>query len=186
MLRSNLIPAEVKPLKVLLVEDNLSLAKLYVSFLQAEPVVLNHVATGQSAMDAIRAEKPSVVLLDLQLPDMNGIDILNWIQDDAIDTAVIVVTADGSLSTAVEAMKAGALDFLVKPFNKERLLITASQCVGTATPVCDRGKGQRRLSTRILLRFHRRVGLDAGCVSGHRFRGTEQGNRFHHGRKRNG
>ncbi len=124
MLRSNLIPAEVKPLKVLLVEDNLSLAKLYVSFLQAEPVALQHVATGQDAKEAIRKERPSIVLLDLQLPDMNGIDILNWLQKDAIDTAVIVVTADGSLSTAVEAMKAGALDFLVKPFNQERLVIT--------------------------------------------------------------
>ncbi|WP_282608096.1 sigma-54 dependent transcriptional regulator [Pelagibius sp. Alg239-R121] len=124
MLRSNLIPAEVKPLKVLLVEDNLSLAKLYVSFLQAEPVILNHVANGEDAIEAIKSDQPSVVVLDLQLPDMNGIEILNWIQDDGIDTAVIVVTADGSLSTAVEAMKAGALDFLVKPFNQERLLVT--------------------------------------------------------------
>ncbi|TQV79021.1 sigma-54-dependent transcriptional regulator [Denitrobaculum tricleocarpae] len=124
MLRSNLIPAEVKPLKVLLVEDNLSLANLYVNFLQAEPVALSHVATGSEAMTAIRNERPSVVFLDLQLPDMNGIEILNWIQNDGIDAAVIVVTADGSLSTAVEAMKAGALDFLVKPFNRERLVVT--------------------------------------------------------------
>lgn len=124
MLRSNLIPAEVKPLRVLLVEDNLSLANLYVNFLQAEPVILTHVATGSEAIKAIKAEEPSVVFLDLQLPDMNGIEILNWIQSDGIDTAVIVVTADGSLSTAVEAMKAGALDFLVKPFNRERLVVT--------------------------------------------------------------
>lgn len=124
MLRSNLIPEEVKPLRVLLVEDNLSLANLYVNFLQAEPVVLSHVPTGSEAIKAIQNERPSVVFLDLQLPDMNGIEILNWIRNDGIDTAVIVVTADGSLSTAVEAMKAGALDFLVKPFNRERLVVT--------------------------------------------------------------
>jgi len=144
MLRSNLIPAEVKPLKVLLVEDNLSLAKLYMSFLQEEPVILRHVATGRNAMEAIKSERPSVIILDLQLPDMNGIEILNWVQDDGIDAAVLVITADGSLTTAIEAMKAGALDFLVKPFNQERLLITLRNALERQrlTAIVEKVKGR--------------------------------------------
>ncbi|CAA7627695.1 Regulatory protein LuxO [Candidatus Terasakiella magnetica] len=65
-----------------------------------------------------------MLLLDLGLPDMNGMDILKRIAEQGIPTTTIVVTAQGSIQVAIEAMRSGAYDFLVKPFAGDRLLVT--------------------------------------------------------------
>ncbi len=64
------------------------------------------------------------ILLDLKLPDMSGFDLLETIQAQGREASVIVITGQGSMKTAIEAMKLGASDFMVKPINKERLVIT--------------------------------------------------------------
>ncbi len=110
--------------KILLVEDTPALARTYCGYLRNEPVEINHVETGQAALDALRREVPDAMLLDLKLPDMDGLDILRTLSADLQACPVIVITAHGSVNTAVEAMQAGAADFLVKPFNAERLKVT--------------------------------------------------------------
>ena len=109
---------------VLLVEDDPPLARVYQEYLKKEPYRVTHVSRGQEALDAIDAAVPDAVVLDLKLPDMNGIEILKYIHDKAIPTSVIVITAHGSINTAVEAMRAGASDFVLKPFNADRLIYT--------------------------------------------------------------
>lgn len=109
---------------ILLVEDTPSLARLYAKYLDDEDVDVTAVGTGKEALAALSAEPPSVVLLDLRLPDMDGLDILKEIQSRELPSEVVVITAHGSINVAVEAMRAGAYDFLVKPFNAERLLVT--------------------------------------------------------------
>lgn len=109
---------------VLLVEDTPSLARIYEEYLRKEPCTIVSVDTGRKALKAIEADLPEVVLLDLMLPDMNGLDILRRLHDQEVPVAVIVITAHGSINVAVEAMRLGAFDFLVKPFNADRLLVT--------------------------------------------------------------
>ncbi len=109
---------------VVLVEDNEPLARSYAQFLRDEPIQLAIAATGTAAWTLIDQTSPAVCLLDLQLPDMNGMEILQRARAEQRPTRFIVITADASLKTAVEAMKAGALDFLVKPFAAERLRVT--------------------------------------------------------------
>ena len=109
---------------VLLVEDTPSLARTYRGFLRDEPYDIRHVETGAEALAALEEDIPQVVLLDLKLPDRDGLEILQEISRRRLPCAVIVVTAHGSLDTAVQAMRAGASDFLVKPFNMERLKVT--------------------------------------------------------------
>ncbi|NNG02979.1 MAG: sigma-54-dependent Fis family transcriptional regulator [Inquilinus sp.] len=109
---------------VLLVEDTVALARTYRGFLRGEPYDIRHAETGAEALAALNEYTPQVVLLDLKLPDCDGLDILREISTRRLPTAVIVITAHGSLDTAVQAMRAGASDFLVKPFNKERLRVT--------------------------------------------------------------
>ncbi len=109
---------------VLLVEDTPSLARLYNKYLDGEDLDVTAVGTGKEALAALNAEPPSVVLLDLRLPDMDGLDILKEIKARELPSEVVVITAHGSINVAVEAMRAGAYDFLVKPFNAERLLVT--------------------------------------------------------------
>ncbi len=110
--------------KILLVEDTPALARTYCGYLRNEPVDIEHVETGKAALDALRRDVPDAMLLDLKLPDMDGLDILRDLPAELQICPVIVITAHGSVNTAVEAMQAGAADFLVKPFNAERLKVT--------------------------------------------------------------
>ncbi|MCW8915023.1 MAG: sigma-54 dependent transcriptional regulator [Magnetovibrio sp.] len=110
--------------RVLLVEDTVPLARTYEAYLEGEPYDIVHVETGQEALDILNDNPPEAVLLDLMLPDMDGLSILEHISKVPIDTAVIVITANASLNTAIDAMRLGALDFLVKPFNADRLRVT--------------------------------------------------------------
>ena len=109
---------------VLLVEDTPSLARVYLQYLRDEPIETRHVDTGAKALEALGESVPQAILLDLKLPDMDGMEILKGIQTAGLPTSVVVITAHGSVNVAVEAMRAGAYDFLVKPFNAERLLVT--------------------------------------------------------------
>jgi DNA-binding NtrC family response regulator len=109
---------------VLLIEDTPSMARVYLEYLKRGPFRARHRMTGQEALDDIAQNPTDAVLLDLRLPDMDGLDVLKRIRSREFPVAVVVITADGSLNRAIEAMREGALDFLVKPFNADRLLIT--------------------------------------------------------------
>ena len=111
-------------IKILLVEDSPSLSIVYQEYLREQDYQVVHVETGKAALQAIAAEIPDAILLDLQLPDMNGKDILDEVNARALPTAVIVITAHGSVDIAVEVMQAGAFDFVEKPFTADRLFVT--------------------------------------------------------------
>ncbi len=110
--------------KILLVEDSPSLSVVYQGYLREKDYQVVHVDTGEAALEAIAADLFDAILLDLQLPDMNGMDILNEVNTRALPTAVIVITAHGSVDIAVEVMQAGAFDFIEKPFTADRLFVT--------------------------------------------------------------
>ena len=111
-------------IKILLVEDSPSLSVVYQEYLREQDYQVVHVDTGKAALEAIAAEIPDAILLDLQLPDMNGKDILDEVNARALPTAVIVITAHGSVDIAVDVMQAGAFDFVEKPFTADRLFVT--------------------------------------------------------------
>ena len=110
--------------RVLLVEDDAILAQAYLEFLRDEPCCVSHRSTVAAAIDAIQNEPPEVVLLDLLLPDSTGLDVLDFIERNALAISVIVMTSEGSIDNAVEAMRAGAFDFLVKPVSAARFNAT--------------------------------------------------------------
>ncbi len=110
--------------RVLLVEDDRLLAEAYMAFLEDLDCAFTHAETGQQALDAIDSVKPEIILLDLLLPDMNGIEVVRHVNAAALPVAVIVITSQASVNVAVEAMRAGAADFLVKPTSAERLIFT--------------------------------------------------------------
>lgn len=110
--------------RLLLVEDTPSILHLYHEFLVKLDIELIDATTGAQALASLHETIPDVVLLDLELPDTNGIAILRAIQAKKLPSSVIVVTAHGSVKTAVEAMREGAYDFIVKPFAPDRLIIT--------------------------------------------------------------
>ena len=108
--------------KVLIVEDTLSVSRMHTLHLTKAGIVSDIAPTGQDAIDKLVTGEFSTVLLDLQLPDMNGLDIMKVVQKKKIPVTFIVVTSNGSVNTAVEAMQNGAYDFLIKPVAPERLI----------------------------------------------------------------
>lgn len=110
--------------RVLIVEDTASLALSYAAQLEAAGHDIDIAGSLSEARRLLGAAPFDVVLLDLQLPDGDGLELLeNW-REKLAETSFIVVTADGSLARAVGAMRLGAYDFLVKPVAGERLLTT--------------------------------------------------------------
>ena len=111
---------------ILIIEDSPTLALTYREYLKPLAVTCQIAETGGEALEKISAQTPTVILLDLKLPDMDGIDILKQLQADKVPSRVIVITAHGSVTVAVEAMRNGASDFLLKPFTAERLTTTVN------------------------------------------------------------
>lgn len=116
---------------VLLVEDSPSLSAAYAEYLRDEPVELRTAETGAEALDVFAAHNPSALILDLKLPDMSGLDVLRRVREADPTVGVIIITAHGSVNIAVEAMRAGATDFVMKPFTAERLVVTLRNVLET-------------------------------------------------------
>ena len=117
--------------RLLIVEDTPSLSRTYAAHLEDMFKHIQIAETGREAETAVNAQTPSCILLDLKLPDANGLDLLDsWITQ-ALPAPIIVITANGSMGVAVDAMRRGAVDFVVKPTSRERLQATVKNAVET-------------------------------------------------------
>lgn len=116
---------------LLLIEDTPSLQLLYRSVLTQAGYSVMTASTASEAMRLFQETRPRVVLLDLVLPDCDGLDLMKDMFDLRPETRVIVMTAHGSINKAVEAMRAGAQEFLVKPFDEVRLLAAVSNAISS-------------------------------------------------------
>ena len=115
--------------KVLIVEDSPSLLRCYEAYLSSEKCTVLLADTGNEAISLLRSDYPQVVLLDMRLPDMDGLEVINQANSMNISCTFIAMTAHGSSSLAVESMRAGALDYLEKPFTRDRLCITIRNAI---------------------------------------------------------
>ena len=88
--------------------------------------------SGEDALRLVREEQPDLVLLDIQLPGISGIDVLKKIKDHDDDIIVIMVTANSGLENAVNAMRLGAYDYISKPFNLDELSIIVKKALETS------------------------------------------------------
>ena len=107
---------------ILLIEDTPSLQMIYAAALTRAGFAVAACGTAAEGMAAFRRQKNAIVLLDLMLPDRAGLDVMRDLLAAAPQTCVIVITANGSINKAVEMMRAGAHEFLVKPFDDQRLI----------------------------------------------------------------
>lgn len=115
--------------KVLLIEDDQSVAKLICRYLDDENIHIEHIDNGTEGLAYIESKLPDLVLLDLNLPDVDGLDILKKIHLEKIPSEVIIITGHGNVNVVVDAMKYGAFDFLTKPFDGERLTVSINNAI---------------------------------------------------------
>jgi DNA-binding NtrC family response regulator len=128
-------PADLSALdgRLLLVEDTPSMAREYLEYLRDLAWPVDLAETGAEARRLLERGRYIAIILDLRLPDASGLDILREIRGDSNDVAVVVVTSQGSMQVAVEAMRDGADDFLTKPFTADRLRVTLKNAIDRHT-----------------------------------------------------
>ncbi len=115
------IAMDVLAARVLIVDDDPNSRRLLDVRLRGIGCETALAADGHEALAAVRQEIPSLMLLDLEMPRMGGLELLRTLRKDGFDFPVVVITAHGSIEAAVEAMKEGAYDFLPKPFDAQHL-----------------------------------------------------------------
>ncbi|OYU39444.1 MAG: sigma-54-dependent Fis family transcriptional regulator [Pseudorhodobacter sp. PARRP1] len=117
---------------ILLIEDTPSLQLLYRAALTKSGYAVVTAGTAAEGVELMREASPQVILLDLVLPDRDGLDLMREMLQINPALHVVVMTAHGSINKAVEAMRAGAHEFLVKPFDEARLLNVVANAHKTA------------------------------------------------------
>lgn len=103
--------------KLLIVDDEISIRESLFQYFTKEGYEVDLAPDGKTAKELFSKYEYDVAFLDLKLPDVNGLDLLKELMENVLDTQIIVISAYGNIETAVAAIKAGAFDFLEKPFS---------------------------------------------------------------------
>jgi two-component system response regulator HydG len=138
--------------KILVVDDQRNMRATTAMILRSAGHTVEEAEDGASAVRRLQAEVFDVVLTDLRMPNVDGMELLRDVRRVAPDTQVIVMTAYGTIESAVEAIRRGAYDFLAKPFKEDELLLRVSKALE-----------KRRLVGEVSLlsgEFRRRYGLE--------------------------
>ncbi|MBA2450984.1 MAG: sigma-54-dependent Fis family transcriptional regulator [Chloroflexi bacterium] len=109
--------------KILVADDDASIRSLLVTLLSGENYEVSEAKSGNEVMRAVPEVRPNLVLLDLRMPDLDGIEILRRLQAQDEKVPVLMLTAYGTASSAIEAMKLGAWDYVTKPFELDDVLL---------------------------------------------------------------
>src|SRR3990172_3247021 len=107
--------------QALVVEDDASSRGIFERRLRALGMEVVTAGDGEEGLALARREAPAIILADIKMPRMDGLEMLKALRREGIETTVIVITAFGTIESAVEAMKAGAYDFITKPFDPKHL-----------------------------------------------------------------
>jgi DNA-binding NtrC family response regulator len=135
-------------IRILVVDDEVNLRKLLGALLRREGYAVRQAADGIEALERFSAEPFSAVITDLRMPNLDGMGLLRALLERDPQLPVIVITAHGTVDTAVEALKIGAFDFITKPYDKDELTRVVAKAVRTReladqaprSPAGDKGR----------------------------------------------
>lgn len=117
----------MKPLKILVIDDEQVIGDACRLVLSEKGHTVAHRLTGQQGLRELERGDYDLVLLDMKLPDIDGLRILKIVEEKAPGTCFVVMTGYSTMSNAIAAMKLGASDYLSKPFSEDELLATIDQ-----------------------------------------------------------
>lgn len=112
-----------------IVDDDDAIRDALSLLMQAESIPYQTYASAEKFLDQHAQSKLGCLLLDVRMPGMNGLELIDLLKEQDVSIPVIFITGHGDVSMAVRAMKAGATDFIEKPFDNERLLSLVSNCL---------------------------------------------------------
>ena len=110
--------------KILVIDDERSIRNSMKDILQYEGHEVELAENGMEGLVSVKSEKPDIVFCDIKMPKMEGIEVLERIKEFSADTPVIMISGHGTIDTAIEAIRKGAYDFIEKPLDLNRILIT--------------------------------------------------------------
>ena len=117
------------PQTLLIVDDDAAMRQMLASLFSEQGYAVREAATADAAMDLARERDLDAVLSDIRMPGMSGIDMVGELRRVRPDTPIVLMTAFGSIDSAVEAMRAGAFDYITKPFEPEAVLMTLERAL---------------------------------------------------------
>ena len=123
---------------ILIVDDETAIRETLEQILGYEGYAVRKAATGAEALAEVERAEPDVMLLDVKMPGMDGLEVLQRLKASGATVPVIVISGHGTIETAVEAVRGGAYDFLEKPLERARLLVTLANCLERRQLLQDR------------------------------------------------
>ena len=141
---------------ILVVDDEINIRGALVTMLEKKGHQVRGVATAEEGLAQLEAAPAELVITDLRMPGIGGMEFLRRLKDTWPDTEVVVMTAYGSIDTAVEAMRCGAYDYLTKPIDRERFPIVVDKALERHALTTENKQLRDRLETRT--RFDHMVG----------------------------
>jgi DNA-binding NtrC family response regulator len=133
--------------RILLVDDEPSILSVLSTLLKAEGYSVTAVLGGDKAQDVVRNEEFDLMISDIRMSPVNGIQLLKLAHEVKPQMSVIMLTAYGSVETAIEAMKLGAFDYVTKPFKVDELLITVSRALNYNKTLAENADLKAQLNT---------------------------------------
>jgi len=135
----------VQHASVLIVDDDAWVHRLLENRLKSAHYQVHTACSSAEALAAVCREEYDVILLDIGLPDQSGLDTMRRLRSDSVSSGIIIISGDNDAQTVVEAMRLGALDYLVKPLDSDKVLAT----VGLAARAGRLERENRRLASRL-------------------------------------
>jgi len=132
--------------KILIIDDEKSIRNTLREILEYEKFEVDEAVDGQDGIDKIADKKYDIALCDIKMPKLDGIEVLEKAQEVDPEVQFIVISAHGSIETAVEAVKKGAYDFIQKPPDLNRLLITVRNALDKSSLVTETKVLKKRIS----------------------------------------
>jgi FixJ family two-component response regulator len=151
---------------VFVVDDDVSVRESLESLIRFAGWQPQTFASAQAFLARPRVFVPSCLVLDVSLPDLNGLDLQKRIATDRIDMPIIFITGHGDVPMAVSAMKAGAAEFLTKPYGDEILLSAIQQAIESSYAALRREREMRSIRDRYATLSHRERQVMALVVRG--------------------
>ena len=118
----------MKPV-ILIIDDDTSLRRVLEYNLQEAGYAVATASSGEEGLQRFEETSPALVITDMKMPGMDGMQVLKAVKERSPETLVIMITAFGTVDIAVEAMKAGAYDYITKPFNRDELRLTVAKAL---------------------------------------------------------
>ncbi len=144
---------------ILVVDDEVNIRNALVTILEKKGHHVRGAGSGEEALQCLDGAPMDLILTDLKMPGISGMEFLRRLKDKWLDTEVVVMTAFGSIDTAVEAMRLGAYDYLTKPIDRERLIVVVQKALERHSLAFENKRLRDRLETRT--RFDQLVGESA-------------------------